>query len=68
VSVGEEKVLQYPEQSVTLSAFALPAAAPGETYTYSWSLLAHPEGENIGNMQGTNEKQLHLAQVSYHEF
>ena len=31
VSAGESKVLQLPENSVTLSAFVLPVAAEGKT-------------------------------------
>ncbi|KAL8578420.1 hypothetical protein ACOMHN_014919 [Nucella lapillus] len=62
VSAGENKVLQLPDNSITLSAFVLPKAKQDEEYHYEWSPIGQPEGsEERATMQGKNTNTLKLS-------
>ncbi|XP_025091552.1 dyslexia-associated protein KIAA0319-like protein [Pomacea canaliculata] len=64
VSAGENKVLQLPENSLTLSAFVLPKAQTGEEYHYEWSPLSMPEGAEEATIQeGKNTDTLKLSKL-----
>lgn len=40
----------------------------GETYTYHWSLLETPSGDDIGQTDGIDEPRLQLSKVSLRPF
>ncbi|KAH3859754.1 hypothetical protein DPMN_102577, partial [Dreissena polymorpha] len=62
VSIGPNKVIQLPDNQVTLKAFTLPEEDKDNPYHYDWTLEAHPGGENTGNMAGKNTNTLVLTQ------
>ncbi|XP_052222214.1 dyslexia-associated protein KIAA0319-like protein isoform X2 [Dreissena polymorpha] len=63
VSIGPNKVIQLPDNQVTLKAFTLPEEDKDNPYHYDWTLEAHPGGENTGNMAGKNTNTLVLTQL-----
>ncbi|XP_076437879.1 dyslexia-associated protein KIAA0319-like protein [Babylonia areolata] len=64
VSAGENKVLQLPENSITLSAYVFPNAKEDEEYHYEWSPMGQPEGsEERATMQGKNTNTLKLSNL-----
>ncbi|KAL5013233.1 hypothetical protein ScPMuIL_007503 [Solemya velum] len=63
VSVGDAKVIQLPENSVTLSAFVLPKAEEGQPYQYEWILTVSPPNAEMGMMQGKNSETLKLSNL-----
>ncbi|XP_023236915.1 dyslexia-associated protein KIAA0319-like protein isoform X2 [Centruroides sculpturatus] len=63
VSAGDNKVIQLPENEVTLSAYAIAKPKEGETYNYEWSLLSHPDGDETGIMQDQNTPTLKLSKL-----
>ncbi|KAL3892207.1 hypothetical protein ACJMK2_004439 [Sinanodonta woodiana] len=62
VSAGESKVLQLPDSEITLNAYVV-AKDPGVEYHYEWSLEAHPEGAESGNMEGKTTDTLILKNL-----
>ncbi|XP_076348164.1 LOW QUALITY PROTEIN: dyslexia-associated protein KIAA0319-like protein [Tachypleus tridentatus] len=64
VSAGGNKVIQLPDNEVTLSAYALPQENTGEKYSYLWTLLSQPGGdEEAGIMQGQTSPTLKLSKL-----
>lgn len=63
VSAGDNKVIQLPENEVTVSAYAIAKPKEGETYNYEWSLLSHPDGDETGIMQDQNTPTLKLSKL-----
>ncbi|XP_013408789.1 dyslexia-associated protein KIAA0319-like protein isoform X2 [Lingula anatina] len=63
VSAGTNKDIQLPENSVTLTAFALPKATKGEKYKYEWSMESGPRGSESGKMVGKNTPTLQLTEL-----
>ena len=57
------KEVRLPENSVTLSAFTVPAEHDNEHYNYAWSLLSQPEG-HTGTMTDQNRKIVKLNNLS----
>ncbi|XP_045183076.2 dyslexia-associated protein KIAA0319-like protein isoform X2 [Mercenaria mercenaria] len=62
VSAGDNKEVQLPMNKVTLTAFALPEAKD-EEYKYDWTMEAHPEAEEYGNMDGRNTNTIKLDKL-----
>lgn len=50
-----------PENDVTLAAYVVPVASPGEKYQYEWILLKQPPGNPIKDQ---NEGLLRLSKLS----
>ncbi|XP_078665595.1 dyslexia-associated protein KIAA0319-like protein isoform X1 [Branchiostoma floridae x Branchiostoma belcheri] len=63
VSAGENKVIQLPQNSVTLHGFTVPEPPEGVQYVYEWSLLSGPE-EYQGEMEGRHTQSVHLSQLT----
>uniref|UniRef100_A0A1W7RAA4 Dyslexia-associated protein KIAA0319 n=1 Tax=Hadrurus spadix TaxID=141984 RepID=A0A1W7RAA4_9SCOR len=63
VSAGDSRIIQLPENEVTLSAYAIAKPKGGETYKYEWSLLSHPDGDETGVMQDQNTATLKLSKL-----
>ncbi|XP_022258402.1 dyslexia-associated protein KIAA0319-like protein, partial [Limulus polyphemus] len=64
VSAGGNKVIQLPDNEVTLSAYALPQENTGVKYSYLWTLLSQPGGdEEAGIMQGQTSPTLKLSKL-----
>ncbi|KAF6024427.1 hypothetical protein EB796_017264 [Bugula neritina] len=63
VSAGDSKILEYPEDSTKLSAYAIPEPQPGETYTYQWSLVQAPDGDEKGQTSGMDSPTLILTKL-----
>ncbi|XP_060065964.1 dyslexia-associated protein KIAA0319-like protein [Ylistrum balloti] len=63
VSAGENKVVQLPDNNVTLSAFVLETKSDGETFNYEWTLITSPAGAETGTMVGKNTDTLHLTKL-----
>ncbi|GAB6023868.1 hypothetical protein CHUAL_008606 [Chamberlinius hualienensis] len=62
VSAGEDKIVQLPNNEVTLSAYALPKESDGEQYKYKWTLVS-PKSEATGSMSDTNSPSLKLSDL-----
>ncbi|KAK6959714.1 dyslexia-associated protein kiaa0319-like protein [Biomphalaria glabrata] len=63
VSAGTNKTLQLPENSVSLTAYVIPAPETGETYTYEWQALEVPQNAETAKMDGKNTNTLHLSDL-----
>ncbi|KAK7091316.1 hypothetical protein V1264_009012 [Littorina saxatilis] len=64
VSAGETRVLQLPENSITLSAYVVPPAKDDDVYQYEWSPVGQPEGsEETATMEGKNKDTLTLSNL-----
>ena len=55
VSAGDARELQLPDNSVSITAYALPKPEEGEKnkYEYSWTLISHPkptDGKSMGKV------------------
>lgn len=61
VSAGDNKVVQLPENSISLSAFAVPKEAEGEQYKYEWTLITHPAADETGTMTDSNSPTMKLS-------
>ncbi|XP_063984178.1 dyslexia-associated protein KIAA0319 isoform X2 [Diachasmimorpha longicaudata] len=57
------KEVRLPDNSVTLSAFTVPAEHGNEHYNYAWSLLSQPEG-HTGTMTDQNRSTVKLSNLS----
>lgn len=53
--------VRLPENDVTLAAYVVPVASPGEKYQYEWILLKQPPGNPIKDQ---NEGLLRLSKLS----
>ncbi|XP_071451566.1 dyslexia-associated protein KIAA0319-like protein, partial [Hetaerina americana] len=65
VSVKSQTV-RLPENEVMLSAFVIPSEKQGEHYTYEWTLLSRPGGDeaaDTGTMQDKNGPNLRLGNL-----
>lgn len=62
VSAGDDKELQLPQNEITLMAYTVPKDS-GTDYKYEWTLVAHPNEEQVGQMQDSNTASLHLTKV-----
>ncbi|KAH9492598.1 hypothetical protein Btru_024031, partial [Bulinus truncatus] len=63
VSGGTNKTLQLPENSVTLTAYVIPAPDLGETYTYEWLPLQLPQNAETAKMNNKNTDTLILSDL-----
>lgn len=64
VSAGENKILQLPDNEVTLSAYALAKdSKDSEQYHYEWTLVSHPDGDDTGTMGDKNSPTLKLTSL-----
>ncbi|GFO01867.1 dyslexia-associated protein kiaa0319-like protein, partial [Plakobranchus ocellatus] len=63
VSAGEQKTIQLPTNSITLTAFVLPEPDEGETYTYEWSPVTLPSNAEKATMDGKNTNKLKLSNL-----
>ncbi|RWS27474.1 dyslexia-associated protein KIAA0319-like protein [Leptotrombidium deliense] len=55
----QNRTISLPENSVVLSAFVIPK----NNYTYQWTLVNHPSGEETGQMKDVNTANLTLTQL-----
>ncbi|ELT92486.1 hypothetical protein CAPTEDRAFT_186077, partial [Capitella teleta] len=67
VSAGDNKIVQLPDDQLTLSAYTLPLDDKDE-YQYLWSLVSHPDGEETGAMAGMNTANLKLSKLREGEY
>lgn len=63
VSVGGNKEIILPENSITLTAYTVPEAEKPGDYKYEWALVTHPEGDQIGHMDDINTAALKLSKL-----
>lgn len=62
VSVGENRIIQLPQNSIVINAFVVPSA---NDYKYQWTTLnSQPgSGQDIGTMQDQNTASLKLSSL-----
>ncbi|RWS17862.1 dyslexia-associated protein KIAA0319-like protein [Dinothrombium tinctorium] len=60
VSADGNKVIQLPEKSVSINAYAVPE---NSNYKYQWRLVSHPSNEETGQMQDANTNNVKLTNL-----
>ncbi|XP_060478159.1 dyslexia-associated protein KIAA0319-like protein homolog isoform X3 [Panthera onca] len=63
VSAGKSVQITLPKNEVQLNAFVLQEPLEGETYTYDWQLITHPE-DYSGEMEGKHSQILKLSKLT----
>lgn len=63
VSAGDQKTIQLPTNSITLTAFVFPKPDEGETYNYEWSVVTLPKNAETATMDGKNTDTLKLSKL-----
>ncbi|XP_030179643.1 dyslexia-associated protein KIAA0319-like protein homolog isoform X1 [Lynx canadensis] len=63
VSAGKSVQITLPRNEVQLNAFVLQEPLEGETYTYDWQLITHPE-DYSGEMEGKHSQILKLSKLT----
>lgn len=65
VSAGEERTIRWPTNEITVNAFVLPQTVETnkDNYRYQWSLFAHPDGTETGEMVDINSASLKLSKL-----
>lgn len=56
--------IQLPELKSNITAIVVPDPEVGEEYLYSWTVVAFPQDQQPGTVEGNNEKTLKLSQLS----
>ena len=56
--------IQLPELISNVTAIVVPDPEPGEEYSYKWSVISYPQDQQLGTVEGNNEKTLKLSLLS----
>ena len=56
--------IQLPETISNITAIVVPEPDVGEEYSYTWTVVAFPQDQQPGTVEGNKEKTLKLSQLS----